>query len=230
MKGFLVSAVSSAQAVVNNYYGTQEQIVSALNNLEIAISTYKNAQKYGLSGYTGDKSTLTNLINSVQYVTVSWNNGSDLSSNTAWTTQADQDALISAVSSAQTVLNNYSASQYDVTNAINNLNNAISTYKNAQKYGPYGNGYYGDKSWLSSLLGSVNTVNISYTGNGQDVYYNEKWTTLDAYNNFMLVVDSARSVSNSSYASQDQINAAVSDLQNAINIYSYSQSYGSRSY
>ena len=48
---------------MNSYSPSQEQIVNALNYLESAITTYKSAQKYGMSGYAGDKSTLQSLIN-----------------------------------------------------------------------------------------------------------------------------------------------------------------------
>ncbi len=220
-KDALVSAVSSAQAVVNNYNATQDQIVSTLNNLEVAISTYKNAHKYGLSGYNGDKSTLKSLIDSVYYVKVSWD-GSDVSTNTAWTTQTDLDAIVSVVSSAQRIWDDYYATQNEITNAINNLNYAISTYKNAQRYGYYG---YGDKTQLSSLLKSNYYVEVS-NSYGQDISKYLKWTTQEAFNNFSSAVASAQSIMDSPYASWEQINTAVSNLQNAIYIYESSQSYG----
>ena len=69
------------------------------------------------------------MINSIQYVTVSWNNGNDVASYTPWTTQSEKDALTSAVSSAQYVVNNTYATQSDITNSISNLNNAITVYK-----------------------------------------------------------------------------------------------------
>ena len=233
-KDALVNAVSSARNVVNNYYASQYEISNAIYNLNNAITTYKNAHKYGNdgnTGYNGDKSSLTSLINSVQsiYVTHSWD-GYGLSYNTPWTTPSEGSALENAVSSAQTVVDNYYASQYEIANAIYNLNTAITTYKNSIRNNYYGNEYYGDKSWLSSLLSSVNYVAISYSENGQDVYYNEKWTTPYAYSNFMSAETSARTVMNDQYASQEQINTAASNLQNAIYTYERSQSYGSRPY
>ena len=223
-KDALVYAVSSAQSVVNNYYATQDQIVNALNNLESAITTYKNAQKYGLSSYTGDKSTLTSLINSVQYVDVSWN-GYDIPYNTPWTTQADKDTLVNAVSSAQYVLYNYSASQYEITNAINNLNNAITNYKNAYKYGSNGNGYYGDKSSLGTLIYSVQYVEVSWSGNGNDVSYNAPWTTQAEKEALAYAVSSARAVWESYYATDYEITNAYNNLNYAISAYNSAIKY-----
>ena len=140
-KDALVNAVSSARTVVNNYYASQYEITNAINNLNNAITTYKNAYKYGNTGYYGDKSELTSLINNIQYVEISWYNN-NLYYNTAWTSQTERDDLDRAVSSARAVEINYNASQYDISNAIYNLNNAISIYKNAYKYGPNGTGYY----------------------------------------------------------------------------------------
>lgn len=220
------TAVSSAQAVANDTRATKEQVQNAITQLNNAINIYKAAQ----NSYVGDKNTLTNLINSVQYVDVYWYGNNQNYSN-AWTTQVEKDALVNAVASARNIVNNYNASQYEITNAINNLNNAITTYKNNYKYGNDGNtGYYGDKSRLSSLLSSIKYVAISYSENGQDVYYNEKWTTTYAYSNFISAETSARAIMNDQYASQEQINTAASNLQNAIYTYELSQNYGSRPY
>ncbi|WP_144789194.1 FIVAR domain-containing protein [Lysinibacillus fusiformis] len=132
------SAVSSAQVVVNNYYATQTDIANAINNLNNAIWTYKSAYKYGNNGYYVDKTQLTNLIYSIQYVASSQNNGLDIpvGYNTSWTHQYEKDALLSAVSSAQAVVNNYNSTQNDINVAITNLTAAISTYNQSFKYTP----------------------------------------------------------------------------------------------
>ena len=233
-KDALVNAVSSARNVANNYYASQYEISNAYNNLNNAITTYKNAHKYGNNGnngYNGDKSSLTSLISSVQsqYVTVSWNNGSDVSYNTTWTTQAEKDALVNAVSSAQGVVNNYNASQYDISNAYSNLNNALSTYNNAKKYGPYGNngnnGYYGDKSQLTTLYYSISYVDVSSNyGYGLPSY--QAWTTQGEKDALVNAATSAKYVLDNSGASQYDISNAYSNLTNAINTYNAAKRYG----
>ncbi|MGE7674911.1 S-layer protein [Lysinibacillus sp. NPDC094403] len=222
-KDALASAVSSAQTVVNNNYSTQNDIVNATNNLNNAISTYKNAYKYGSNGNYGDKTSLQSLINSVQYVTIS-SDGYNVPYNTPWTTQAEYNALYSTVSSAQTVVNNNYSTQNDITNATNNLNNAISIYKNAYKYGTNGN--YADKSQLTNLINSVTYVTVSWT-NGRDVAVNsEPWTTQTEKDTLASAVSSAQSVVNNYYVTQNDVANAINSLNAAITNYKNSYKYG----
>lgn len=221
------SAVASAQSVVNNAYATYDQIATAINNLNNAITTYKNAHKYGYYGYGADKSTLSWTISSIQYVTVS-TNGYDIPSYTPWTTQAERNAIDSAVASAQSVVNNLYATADQVTTAIYNLNNAITIYNSAKRYGYY-DGYAVDKSSLTSTIQTAQTVEVSYNS-GYDIPYYQKWTTSEAYYSFVSAVQSARDVANNVYATQDQVNTALYNLNNAIYVYNTQQSYGLRSY
>lgn len=225
-KNAIDSAVASAQAVVNNAYATYDQISSAINNLNNAITIYKNAHKYGYYGYGVDKSTLSWTINSIQYVAVSMN-GYDVPSYDPWTTQADRNAIDSAVASAQAVVNNVYATSDQVSSAFYNLNNAITIYQNAQRYGYY-DGYAVDKSALTWTIDSVQYVEVST--NGYDIPYYLKWTTYEADNIFRSAVQSAQNVVYDPYATQDQVYTAQNNLNNAINTYNAQQSYGRASY
>ncbi|MFJ7738273.1 S-layer protein [Lysinibacillus sp. NPDC097287] len=209
------TAVASAQAVANDTRATKEQVTNAITQLNNAIAIYKNAQK----SYAGDKNTLTNLINSVQYVDVYYYwNGSNQYPNTAWTTQAEKDALVNAVSTARNVVNNYNASQYEITNAINNLNNAITTYKNNYKYGNSGNGYYGDRSTLTSLIDNIQYAEVSWN-NGYGLSYWTNWTTQDVRTIFDNAVSYARTIAYDHSTTQHDVTNAITYLTNAINTY-----------
>ncbi|MGE7999660.1 S-layer protein [Lysinibacillus sp. NPDC093190] len=216
-KDALTSAVSSAQYVVNHIYATQSDITNAISNLNYAITVYKNAQKYGTYQYNADRSALLSLINSVQYVTVSVN-GSELASNVIWTTQSEKDALVSAVSYAQSIANNGSSSQSDISSAYNYLYSAISTYRGNYKSGVnYRN--YVDKSWLTSLINSVQYVKVSANGDGSDIAYYEWWTTEREKRDLKKAVEHAQSVVNNSYASSYEVTDAINSLDKAIKIY-----------
>lgn len=209
------SIFNSAQAVANDKKSSQDQINAAHTQLNSALATYKAAQKNGKKHVTGDKSTIQALINSVQYVTVSQRNGSDVSTNTAWTTQAEKNALTSAVSSAQAVVNNYSPSLDQIVNTLNQLESAITTYKGAQKYG--NSGYAGDKSTLQSL---INTGNDLYNNN----YSN--WGSSVDRNALSSAISYAQRVMNDYYASQNEITNAINDLEDAIRIFNNGYDYG----
>jgi len=137
-KNTLVSAVSSAQNVLYNYYATPTDISNAITNLENAIWNYKNAYKYGTNGYNSDYSTLISLISYAQsiYVSISYtNNGSDVTNGSLWTTQSEYTDFNNAVSYAQNIVYTNNASQYDITSATSYLNNAIAVYQNSYKTG-----------------------------------------------------------------------------------------------
>lgn len=211
------TAVSSAQAVANDTRATKEQVQNAITQLNNAINIYKAAQ----NSYVGDKNTLTNLINSVQYVDVYWY-GNNQYYNNAWTTQAEKDALVNAVASARNVVNNYYASQYEITNAINNLNNAITTYKNNYKYGYSGNGYYDDRSTLTNIINNIQYANYISWNQGYDISPNYTWTTQEAKDALDSAISYAQSLNDTSYA--------ISYLNDAINTYYYYKKSGLGSY
>ncbi|MGE7696009.1 S-layer protein [Lysinibacillus sp. NPDC094177] len=219
------SAVSSAKVVANNSNASQEQVNNAITQYRNALAVYQAVQKSGTKYGYGDKASLQSLINSVQYVTVSWD-GYNVPYNTPWTTQTEKDALSSVVSSAQSVVNNYYSTQSDIVNATNNLNNAILTYKNAYKYGSNGN--YGDKTSLQSLINSVQYVTIS--SDGYNVPYNTPWTTQAEYNALYSTVSSAQTVVNNNYSTQNDITYATNNLNNAILTYKNAYKYGKNGY
>ena len=80
-----------------------------------------------------------------------------------------------------------------MTTAIYHLNNAISIYNNAKRYGYY-DGYTVDKSSLTAAISSIQYVQTS--SNGYDIPRNLQWTTYDAYNSITTASQSAQNVVN----------------------------------
>lgn len=210
------SAVASARAVANNSNASQEQVKNAINQYKNALTVYQAAQKSGTKYGYGDKASLQSLINSVQYVTVSWD-GSNVPYNSPWTTQTERNAIESAVSSAQAVVNNYYATQTDIANAINNLNNAIWTYKNANKYG--NNGYYVDKTSLQTLVYNAYSVRVTVSENGVGLAVGTPYTTQKAWDDFYSAISYAEGIISNSNSSQYDVSSAVDYLNNAISNY-----------
>lgn len=215
-------AVTNARAVANNTNASQEQVNNAITQYKTALANYqavqKNGTKYGYGYGNGDKTTLQSIIDSIksQYVTISYNNGYDLVSSIPWTTQAEKNAIESAVTSAQSVVNNYYSSQNDVTNAINNLNYAIQIYKSNYKYGVNGyNGYNGyvDKTRLNDLISSAR--NYYYTD------YSLKSSTVNS--NFYSAIEEAQYVVNNTNSTPYDVTKAIEKLDLAI--WSYRNNY-----
>jgi len=125
------------------------------------------------------------------------------------------------------VVNNYYATQNDISNAIYNLNNAITIYTNAQRNRT--NGYYNvDKTGLSTLIYSINYAEVSLTGDGYDIPRHLLWTTQSEKNNLDYYVQIAKSLINDNTATIDQINNAHYNLSNAISNYNNRKVYGFR--
>lgn len=211
------SAVASARAVANNNSASQEQVKNSIIQYKNALAVYQAVQKSGTKYGYGDKASLQALIYSIQYVTVSWYNGTDVSYNTPWTTQAELGAIESAVSSAQAVVNNYYATQTDIANAINNLNNAIWTYKNSYKYG--NNGYYIDKTNLQSLVNYAYSVRVTVSENGAGLTAGTLYTTQREWDEFYSAISYAERIISNSNSSQYDVSSAVDYLDRAISFY-----------
>ncbi|WP_051889611.1 S-layer protein [Lysinibacillus sphaericus] len=213
------SAVTSARAIANNNSASQEQVKNAISQYRNALAVYQNAQKsgskYGYGYNYGDKATLQSLINSIQYVTVSW--GSDVYHNNPWTTQAERNAIDSAVSAAQAVVNNYYATQADIASAINNLNNAIWTYKNAYKYN--NNYYYGNKYNLQTLVNQAKSIYVTVSEDGADLSSNTNWTTYMEWYIFDSAVSYAETFLSNNYFSDYEVTYVINYLNNAISTY-----------
>ncbi|WP_341301289.1 S-layer protein [Lysinibacillus sp. FSL H8-0500] len=223
------TAVASARAVANNSSASQEQVKNAISHYKNALAVYQAVQKNGTKYGYGDKASLQSLIHSVQYVSVSWYNGSDIYNNAPWTTQAEKNALESAVSSAQAVVNNYNATQNEIVNATTQLNNAIWIYKNAYKYGT--NGYYVDKTNLQTLINSANAASygviISAYGDGSDVSIYNYWTTQYDLNTLNSYINQANTVFNNPYSTQNEISTAYNNLNSALSNFNLAKRYKS---
>lgn len=223
------TAVASARAVANNSSASQEQVKNAISHYKNALAVYQAVQKNGTKYGYGDKASLQSLIYSVQYVSVSWYNGSDVYNNAPWTTQAEKNALESAVSSAQAVVNNYNATQNEIVNATTQLNNAIWIYKNAYKYGT--NGYYVDKTNLQTLINSANAASygviISAYGDGSDVSIYNYWTTQYDLNTLNSYINQANTVFNNPYSTQNEISTAYNNLNSALSNFNLAKRYKS---
>lgn len=217
------SAIASARAVANNNSASQEQVKNAILQFKNALAVYQAAQKSGIKYGYGDKASLQTLINSVQYVTVSWD-GYNVPYNTPWTTQTERNALASSVSSAQVVVNNSYATQTEIANAINNLNNAIYTYKNAYKYGS--NGSYVDKANLKTLITNASSGIVATSYNGSEISRYSKWTTPDDLSILNYYIEQARSIDNKYDATQTEVTNAYDNLTRAVNNYEYAKRDG----
>jgi lysophospholipase L1-like esterase len=131
------SAILTAQNVFNDSTATQSNVDDAVTTLSSATTTFNNAKAYGTLTSV-NKTDLLSSINSANTnlgsVVISVN-GSDIATTIQWVTQANRDSYNTAITSAQSVYDNSSATQTNVDNAITSLASATTTFNNSKTYG-----------------------------------------------------------------------------------------------
>jgi hypothetical protein len=148
----LESAISAAQAVANNNDATQEQVDAAVTTLNTAITTFNTAKKAGTKevGTGANKTALTTKIgeaNTAKGTAVVNTAAANVPTGTKWVTQAVMTTFEGAITAAQTVANNASATQAQVDAAVTTLTSAITTFTNAKQDGTKAIDYGTDLSW-----------------------------------------------------------------------------------
>ncbi|MEK4228014.1 S-layer homology domain-containing protein [Solibacillus sp. FSL H8-0538] len=167
-----------------------------------------------------NKSSLQNLISTIAYVNVSID-GKDIGQAQKWTTSKERQVLHNAVTVAQSVINNYYATQTEVDNAYTLLQSAIKRYYAAQKWGNYSQT---NKAYLSAEISAITFVKTSI--DGTDIGTTQKWTTLNELIVFQNAIHSAQAVANNPLATQREVDTALYTLQIAINNYAAAHQWG----
>ena len=135
-KTALQTAITAAQAVADNDSATAEQIAQAVTDLNDAVTTFEGEVKDGLKA--PEKSDLTAAITAatekMNAPTVSAD-GSDVPTTDKWVTEAAKTALQTAITAAQAVADNDSATAEQIAQALSDLNDAVTTFEGEVKDG-----------------------------------------------------------------------------------------------
>jgi hypothetical protein len=148
----LDNAITAAQAVASNDAATQEQVDAAVITLNSAITTFNTAKKAGSKPVgTGPNTTaLTTKIgeaNTAKASAVVDTAAANVPSGSYWVIQTVMTTFEGAITAAQTMASNASATQAQVDAAVTTLNNAITTFNNARQLGTKTIDYGTDLSW-----------------------------------------------------------------------------------
>ncbi len=114
--------------------------------------------------------------------------------------------LEAAISAAQSVDDNSSASQEDIDNATSILKNAIESFKAAQ--------VSVDKTSLASIISTANSLYATAV----EGYLKGNYPT-GSKSTFKTAIDAAQGIYNNAGSSQIEVNQAVTELNNAINTF-----------
>ena len=225
-------AIAAAEAVLNNTGATQAEVNQAILNLDNAVTTYTNAQKAGTKIVSGevDRTALSTKIGDAQAVKVVVSeNGSDVLPTAKWTTQEALNTFNQAIAAAEAVLIHTGATQAEVDQAILNIDNAVTTYTNAQKDGTKeDSGGTVDTTALSTKIGDAQAVKVVVSENGSDVLPTAKWTTQEALNTFNQAIAAAEAVLIDTGATQAEVDQAILNIDNAVTTYTNAQKDGTK--
>ena len=163
----LNSAINSADYTLADPTATYDEVIKKITNLNNALSDLKI-----------DKSELQSLVDSAK------------AKDTSIYTKETVDKLNSAINSADTTLNNNSATYSDVQEKIANLKAAIT-------------GLELDKSELQSLVNSANSIDAP-------LYTTDSLSALNS------AIDDANTTLNNDAATYDEIQQKITSLKSAI--------------
>jgi hypothetical protein len=129
-------AITAAQAVASNTSATQVQIDSAITTLASATSTFNSAKQAGTKpvDLTSLNSAIISAQTDVGSVTVSAD-GTDVLPANVWVTSAALAAYNDAITAAQAVASDTSATQVQINSAITTLAEATSTFNSSKQAG-----------------------------------------------------------------------------------------------
>ncbi|KGR83934.1 S-layer homology domain-containing protein [Lysinibacillus odysseyi] len=230
------TAIENAEAVLANEEATQEEVNAAVSALTEAINTYKEAKQPGVQTEEEelrvDTAALENALaqaETVERATVS-EDGSDVPATEEWTTQEALDTFTAAIENAEAVLANEEATQEEVDAAVAALTEAIDKYNAAKQAGSQEEGEESpvDTSALEELIAEAATVQVNVSTDGRDVSSSEEWTTKDVFDTFTTAVNEAQVVLDNEEATQEEVNAAVTALTEAIAAYNTAKQAGTQ--
>jgi len=113
---------------------TAQEVTNAATALNNAVTTYNNAKQDGTKAALDTTAIDTAVSDANAAKVVVSTDGSDVEPTDKWVKQDVQDALDDAIAAAQAAKTT-ATTQQDVTNAVNALNNAVTTYNNAKQDG-----------------------------------------------------------------------------------------------
>ena len=180
-------AITDGQAVLDNKDATPADVKNALDTI--------TAAKKALDGQPTNKEALQNAVDKSKDVKDS-NNYTNADQN-------EKTAYDSAVTAAQNVLDNNNATQAQVNQALQDLNAANSNLNGDVKTEA------ANKAALEDAVKEAPTVEKT-----SSAYYNGTETTQNAYKS---AIEAGQKVLDSADATADQINSALSAINNAKN-------------
>jgi archaellum component FlaF (FlaF/FlaG flagellin family) len=204
-------AITAAQEVANDTSATQVQIDSAITTLAAATSTFDSEKQAGTKSvdFTSLNSAIISAQTDAGSVTVSAD-GTDVLPANMWITSTALAAYNGAITAAQAVASDTSATQVQIDSAITTLAAATSTFDSAKQAGTKPP----DLTSLNSAIISAQTDagSVTVSADGTDVLPANMWVTSAEFAAYNDAITAAQEVANDTSATQVQIDSAITTL------------------
>jgi hypothetical protein len=221
------TAITAAQAVLDNAGATQADVDAAVDSLTAATTAFNNAKQPGSKTIT--KETLTEKVTAAggnkESVAVSVD-GSDVDAGEKWVTQADKTAYEAAIAAAQAVYDKTDATSEEITAAAKALDEATAAFNAAKQAGTKA----ADKEALTGKItaAGTNIASVEVSTDGSNVDPEKEWVTQADKTAYQAAITAAQAVLDNSSATDAEIAAAAVTLDAATAVFNAAKKAGTK--
>jgi hypothetical protein len=202
----LTTAITEAQAVQDNAAAAQTTVDTAVTTLTTATTAFTTAIHTATTTKTALATAITAATAAKSGVETS-EDGKDKVPGTKWVTGTVMTALTTALSAAETVRGNDSATQTEVDTAVTTLTTATTAFTP--------NTAITDKTALTTAISTANTAKANVTSSATDPGAGTKWVLPADLTAFNTAITTAETVNANANATQTEVDAAVTALNTA---------------
>ena len=200
---YFLEAFGRYACVAQHWRRAQRHYTSNSKILAAAVEIYENAKHDGLASRENLATTVASAKANLVAVSV---DGLDVDATAKWTNQSARTAMDTAISTAQAVVDDNSATQFaEPTRA---LRTAMVTYNTAKQDG------LATAATLSTLIEQAQSSLVPVSADGSDIDASSKWTTQAARDAMDSAIVAAHAIVDD--PSSTAFVAAMNDLQTAM--------------
>ncbi|MDR0597214.1 MAG: hypothetical protein LBG14_01760 [Treponema sp.] len=231
----LNEAIAKAESVATKPGATEEEKADALEELAKAVEDFENAKQTGAKTETEavNKSALTGAIaaaNAAKAGIAVDTAAANVPVGTYWVTQAEWDALNTAIRAAEAVAANAGATQAETDAAAGPLTAAASAFAGAKKAGTRPVAGTTDKTALNAAIIAANAAKTAVVVNtaAANVPVGTYWVTQAEWNALNTAITAAETIAEKTNATQTEANGAEAALTAATTAFNGAKKAGTK--
>ena len=209
-KDTLQTAINTAQAVLEDQTASQNEIDAAKTAMDQAKQAFDNAKQTAAVDKAELQSSVESATNDMNATTVSAD-GKDVPNGSQYVNQAAKDALQAAINTAQSVLEDQTASQNVIDAAKTAADQAKQAFDNAKQTAAVNKTEL--QSSIEAASSDMNATPVS--ADGKDVPNGSQYVDQAAKEALQTAIEAAQSVYDKTEVTQNEVDSAKADLETA---------------